>query len=186
MSRKTANRERVVGTMIAVAQRLGTEEIDAQCAVRMAREGLTFSDIGRELLPGTEVRLAQMAVARALREALDPAEYDTLRDRNIERGTIEGGYAMFPPGTDRDPALVEPCECKSDWADDELADLVGLSLDRACFFVSGKHKGTPSWRVIAQWLNAHYKDRRPPRNANACYRRFKRLMEQDVEERLRA
>lgn len=174
------NRKHTVGTMIAVAQRLGEHEVNAARAIAMAREGKTFTDIGAELLPNIDVRLAQMAIARALREALDPPEYALLRNRNMVTGTIEGGFAMFPDGTDRDERLVAPCECKSNWDTDELAELVRLSLDPACHFVAGPYKGQTSWRVVAQRLNAAFGERRPMRNANACMRRFKRLISESV------
>jgi hypothetical protein len=174
------NREHTVGTLIAVAQRLGAQEVNAARAVAMAREGKTFTDIGAELLPNIDVRLAQMAIARALREVLDPPEYELLRNRNMVTGTIEGGFAMFPEGTDRDERLVAPCECKSHWEDDELTELVRLTLDPTCRFVAGPYKGQTSWRVVAQRLNEVYGERRPMRNANACMRRFKRLLSESV------
>ncbi len=173
---KSKNRVSVVGTVIAVAERLSAEEVDASRAVQLARNGLTFTDIGAELLPHIDVRVAQMAVARALRAVLDPDEYEEIRDRNQQNGTTEGGYAMFPAGTDRDPRLVAACDCKSGWADDELTDLVRLALSEECHFVAGRFKGQTSWRVVAQKLNDKYIDRRPMRNANGVMRRYKRML----------
>lgn len=161
---------------MATAERLGAEEVDAARALELAlKEGQTFSDIGRELLPHIQPRLAQMAIARALRAVMEPDAYAAIRDRNQETGATEGGFTMFPEGTDRDEALVRPCEAKSDWHSDELVALLRLALDPACFFVAGKHKGKTSWRVVAQRLNEQFADDRPMRNANACYRRYLRL-----------
>ena len=178
---KNDHRRQVVGTLIAVAERLSSEPVDATRALALAREGKTFTDIGIELLPEFDVRLAQMAVARALREVLGPDEYAEIRDRNMANGTTEGGYVMFPAGTDRDERLVAPCECKSNWDNDELIELVRLALDPACHFVAGRFKGQTSWRVVAQRLNEAYGSRRPMRNANACMRRSKRLVEKESQ-----
>ncbi len=172
-------REQVVSSMIATATRLGTEEVDVSRAMHLAlQEGKSFTDIGRELLPHVNVHLAQMAVARALREALEPELYAFIRERNQANGATEGGFHMFPEGTDRDEGLVSPCECKSGWPDEELADLLRFAMDPACHFVSGPYKGQTSWRVVAQRLNELYAEQRPKRNANSCYRRYRRLTDE--------
>lgn len=175
-NRGVTRREQVISSMLATAMRLGAEEVDVSRAVELAvRERKSFTDIGRELLPHVGVHLAQMAIARALREALEPDVYAAIRDRNQIQGATEGGFHMFPEGTDRDAALVHPCECKSGWCNEELADLLRLALDPSCHFVSGPYKGQTSWRVVAQRLNERYGQKRPKRNANSCYRRYRRF-----------
>lgn len=122
-----------------------------------------------------------MAISHAVR-SLFPDKYETWRDRNKDEGRSRGGLAFRPP-SDESIQILKPRQddkIKHKWNPAEEEELMRMIEDTDWHYKGGLHDGSPCFPMIVIALNTRFHNGTAVISANACYRKYARLKNQQV------